>query len=175
MTAYLGQGATITIGSPAVAIGQILSIDGPTMERTMVDTTNLGTTTLRTFLPGFGDGGEISVEVQYDHDDDGQEDVFESLILGSSTLRTFVPGFGDGGEVTLEAQFDNDDNGQQDVLESFEAGSATAEAIVITTSDSDTFSFNAYVRSFSISQNMDEVNRVTMVLKVSGDVTHASA
>jgi hypothetical protein len=135
MTAYLGQGATITIGSPAVAIGQILSIDGPTMERTMVDTTNLGTT----------------------------------------SLRTFVPGFGDGGEVTLEAQFDNDDGGQQDVLESFEAGSATAEAIVITTSDSDTFSFNAYVRSFSISQNMDEVNRVTMVLKVSGDVTHASA
>ena len=133
MTAYLGQGATITIDS--VAVGQILSIDGPTMERTMVDTTNLGT----------------------------------------STLRTFVPGFGDGGEVTLEAQFDNDDNGQQDVLESFEAGSATAEAIVITTSDSDTFSFNAYVRSFSISQNMDEVNRVTMVLKVSGDVTHASA
>ena len=133
MTAYLGQGATITIDS--VAVGQILSIDGPTMERTMVDTTNLGT----------------------------------------STLRTFVPGFGDGGELTIEAQFDNDDAGQQDVLESFEAGSATAEAIVITTSDSDTFSFNAYVRSFSISQNMDEVNRVTMVLKVSGNVTHASA
>jgi hypothetical protein len=133
MTAYLGQGATITIDS--VAVGQILSIDGPTMERTMVDTTNLGT----------------------------------------STLRTFIPGFGDGGELTIEAQFDNDDAGQQDVLESFEAGSATAEAIVITTSDSDTFSFNAYVRSFSISQNMDEVNRVTMVLKVSGNVTHATA
>lgn len=133
MTAYLGQGATITIDT--VAVGQILSIDGPTMERTMVDTTNLGT----------------------------------------STLRTFIPGFGDGGELTIEAQFDNDDAGQQDVLESFEAGSATAEAIVITTSDSDTFSFNAYVRSFSISQNMDEVNRVTMVLKVSGNVTHASA
>ena len=133
MTAYLGQGATITIDS--VAVGQILSIDGPTMERTMVDTTNLGT----------------------------------------STLRTFIPGFGDGGELTIEAQFDNDDAGQQDVLESFEVGSATAEAIVITTSDSDTFSFSAYVRSFSISQNMDEVNRVTMVLKVSGNVTHASA
>tara|TARA_A100001201_G_scaffold55459_1_gene53911 strand:- start:412 stop:813 length:402 start_codon:yes stop_codon:yes gene_type:complete len=133
MTAYLGQGATITIDS--VAVGQILSIDGPTMERTMVDTTNLGTT----------------------------------------TLRTFVPGFGDGGELTIEAQFDNDDAGQQDILESFEAGSATAEAIVITTSDSDTFSFNAYIRSFSISQNMDEVNRVNMVLKVTGDVTHASA
>ena len=133
MTAYLGQGATITIDT--VAVGQILSIDGPTMERTMVDTTNLGT----------------------------------------STLRTFIPGFGDGGELTIEAQFDNDDAGQQDVLESFEAGSATAEAIVITTSDSDTFSFSPYVRSFSISQNMDEVNRVTMVLKVSGNVTHTTA
>ena len=133
MTAYLGQGATITIDT--VAVGQILSIDGPSMERAMVDTTHLGT----------------------------------------STLRTFVPGFGDGGELTIEAQFDNDDAGQQDVLESFEAGSATAETIVITTSDSDTFSFDAHVRSFSVSQSMDEVNRVNMVLKVSGNVTHASA
>ena len=133
MTAYLGQGATITIDS--VAVGQILSIDGPSMERAMVDTTHLGT----------------------------------------STLRTFVPGFGDGGELTIEAQFDNDDAGQQDVLESFEAGSATAETIVITTSDSDTFTFSAFVRSFSISQSMDEVNRVNMVLKVSGNVTHATA
>ena len=132
MTAYLGQGATITIDT--VAVGQILSIEGPSMERAMVDTTHLGT----------------------------------------STLRTFVPGFGDGGELTIEAQFDNDDAGQQDVLESFEAGSATAETIVITTSDSDTFTFSAFVRSFSISQSMDEVNRVNMVLKVSGNVTHAS-
>ena len=132
MTAYLGQGATITIDT--VAVGQILSIEGPSMERAIVDTTHLGT----------------------------------------STLRTFVPGFGDGGELTIEAQFDNDDAGQQDVLESFEAGSATAETIVITTSDSDTFTFSAFVRSFSISQSMDEVNRVNMVLKVSGNVTHAS-
>jgi len=136
MTAFLGQGAIISfnLGSGAQAVGQLLSIDGPSMERAMVDTTHLGT----------------------------------------STLRTFVPGFGDGGEVTIEAQFDNDDAGQQDVLEGFETGSATASAVVITTSDSDTFSFSAHVRSFSISQNMDEVNRVNMVLKVTGNVTHAS-
>ena len=137
MTAYLGQGAIITfnLGSGAQAVGQLLSIDGPTMERSMVDTTHLGTT----------------------------------------TLRTFVPGFGDGGEVSIEAQFDNDDAGQQDVLESFETGSATAASVSITTSDSDSFTFSAHVRSFSVSQNMDEVNRVNMVLKVTGDVTHASA
>lgn len=136
MTAFLGQGATVTITiSGSQTIGQLLSIDGPSMERAMVDTTNLGTT----------------------------------------TLRTFVPGFGDGGEVTIEAQFDNDDAGQQDVLESFETGSATPAGIVITTSDSDTFTFNAFVRSFSITQSMDEVNRVNMVFKVTGNITHASA
>ena len=132
MTAYLGQGATITIDT--VAVGQILSIDGPTMERTMVDTTNLGT----------------------------------------STLRTFIPGFGDGGELTIEAQFDKDDAGQEDVLESFEAGSATSEDIELTLSDGDKFSFSAFVRSFSVSVNMDEVNRASIVFKVSGNVTHTS-
>jgi len=136
MTAFLGQGATITInlGSGLQTVGQLLSIDGPNMERTMVDTTNMATT----------------------------------------SLRTFVPGFGDGGEVTIEAQFDNDDAGQQDVLESFETGSSASAAVVITTSDSDTFTFGAHVRSFSVSQNMDEVNRVTMVLKVTGNIVHAS-
>jgi len=131
MTAYLGQGATVTFGG--VAIAQLLSIDGPNIERTMVDTTNLGTTTLRTFLPGFGDGGEISMECQFEHAT-GQEDVFESI----------------------------------------DAGSSTAVAVVVTFSDNDTYSFDAFVRSVSHSQSMDEVNRSTIVLKVTGDITHAS-
>jgi len=130
MTAYLGQGATVEFGG--VAIAQLLSIDGPNIERTMVDTTNLGTTTLRTFLPGFGDGGEVSMECQFEHAT-GQEDVFESIIAGSST----------------------------------------AVAIVVTFSDNDTYSFDAFVRSVSHSQSMDEVNRSTIVLKVTGDITHA--
>lgn len=132
MTAYLGNGGTLSI--EAVTVGQILSIDGPNIERAMIDTTNLGTTTLRTFVPGFGDGGEISVEVQYDHDDNGQEDAFESLIAGSSTSVT----------------------------------------VVIILSDGDLYNFEAFVRSISHSQNMDEVNRSTIVFKVTGNVTHTS-
>lgn len=130
MTAYLGNGGSISI--EGVTVGQILSIDGPNIERTMVDTTNLGTTTLRSYLPGFGDGGEISVEVQFDHDDDGQEDAFESLIAGSSTSVT----------------------------------------VAVVLSDLDVYSFEAFVRSISHSQSMDEVNRSTIVFKVTGDVTH---
>ena len=87
MTAYLGQGATVTFGG--IAIAQLLSIDGPNIERTMVDTTNLGTTTLRTFVPGFGDGGEVSLECQFEHAT-GQEDVFESIDAGSSTAVAVV-------------------------------------------------------------------------------------
>ena len=132
MTAYLGNGGSLSI--EGVDVGQILSIDGPNIERAMVDTTNLGTTTLRTFVPGFGDGGEISVEVQYDHDDDGQEDAFESLIAGSSTSVT----------------------------------------VVILLSDGDAYNFEAFIRSISHSQNMDEVNRSTIVFKVTGNVTHTS-
>lgn len=132
MTAYLGNGGSLSI--EGVNVGQILSIDGPNIERTMVDTTNLGTTTLRTFVPGFGDGGEISVEVQFDHDDDGQEDAFESLILGSSASVT----------------------------------------VVILLSDGDAYNFEAFIRSISHSQNMDEVNRSTIVFKVTGNVTHTS-
>lgn len=131
MTAYLGNGGSLSI--EGVNVGQILSIDGPNIERAMVDTTNLGTTTLRTFVPGFGDGGEISVEVQYDHDDLGQEDAFESLIAGSSTSVT----------------------------------------VVILLSDGDVYNFEAFIRSISHSQSMDEVNRSTIVLKVTGDITHA--
>ena len=130
MTAYLGNGGSLSI--EGVNVGQILSIDGPNIERAMVDTTNLGTTTLRTFVPGFGDGGEISVEVQYDHDDLGQEDAFESLIAGSSTSVT----------------------------------------VVILLSDGDVYNFEAFIRSISHSQSMDEVNRSTIVFKVTGDVTH---
>ncbi len=132
MTAYLGNGGSLSI--EGVDVGQILSIDGPNIERAMVDTTNLGTTTLRTFVPGFGDGGEISVEVQFDHDNDGQEDAFESLIAGSSTSVT----------------------------------------VVILLSDGDAYNFEAFIRSISHSQNMDEVNRSTIVFKVTGNVTHTS-
>ncbi len=131
MTAYLGQGATVTFGGTGIA--QLLSIDGPNLERTMVDTTNLGTTTLRTFLPGFGDGGEVSLEVQYEHA-----------------------------------------TGQAGVFDAFDQNSSTPTSVVITFSDNDTYTFDAFVRSISHSQSMDEVNRSTIVLKVTGDVTHAS-
>ena len=58
MAAFLGQGAQISWNGNN--IGQVLSIDGPNMERAMVDTTNLSTSStvdsvavkFRTFAAG---------------------------------------------------------------------------------------------------------------------------
>ena len=107
MAAFLGQGATMTWG--ATSIGQVLSIDGPNMERAMVDTTHLGTTQtvdtvavkFRTFAAGFGDAGEISVEVQFDHDDSGQGLMWDDFTSGTS--KTCVLIFSDGDNYSFTA------------------------------------------------------------------------
>ena len=107
MAAFLGQGATLSWNSNPV--GQILSIDGPNMERAMIDTTNLGTSQtvdsvdvkFRTFAAGFGDGGEVSVEVQFDHDDTGQGNLWDDFTAGTS--RTVVITFSDADTYTFTA------------------------------------------------------------------------
>jgi len=118
MAAFLGQGATISWNGND--IGQVLSIDGPNMERAMIDTTNLGT-------------GEVSVEVQFDHDDTAQGAMWDDFTAG------------------------------------------TSRTVVITFSDSDTYTFTAFVRSMSHSQSIDEVNRATIAFKITGAVDHSTA
>ena len=139
MAAFLGQGATISWNSNN--IGQVLSIDGPNMERAMVDTTNLSTAST-----------VDSVAVKF---------------------RTFSAGFGDAGEVSVEVQFDHDDTAQGAIWDDFTAG--TSRTVVITFSDSDTYTFTAFVRSMSHSQSIDEVNRATIAFKITGAVDHTTA
>ena len=138
MAAFLGQGATISWnGNP---IGQVLSIDGPNMERAMIDTTNLATSST-----------VDSVSVKF---------------------RTFAAGFGDAGEVSVEVQFDHDDTAQGAMWDDFTAG--TSRHVIITFSDSDSYTFTAFVRSMSHSQAIDEVNRATIAFKITGAVDHTT-
>ena len=139
MAVFLGQGAIIKWN--ANTIGQVLSIDGPSMERAMIDTTNLSTSQT-----------VDSVAVKF---------------------RTFAAGFGDAGEVTVEVQFDHDDTAQGAMWDDFTAG--TSREVIITFSDSDTYTFNAFVRSMSHSQALDEVNRSTIAFKITGAVDHTTA
>lgn len=90
MAAFLGQGATVHWNT--AELGQVLSIDGPNLERAMVDTTSLGTAQtvdsqavkFREFTAGFGDAGEVSMEIQFDHSDGSQGALWDDFMTGTS-------------------------------------------------------------------------------------------
>ena len=57
------------------AVGEVISISGPSYSKTAIGTTNLnlaGSAHFRTFMQGINDGGEVSLQVQFDADDGGQ-------------------------------------------------------------------------------------------------------
>lgn len=67
---YLGQVLAGTTGQTAysnlTSLGQILSITGPNISITSVETTHLGSTNAaKEFIPGFADGGTISVRMNF--------------------------------------------------------------------------------------------------------------
>lgn len=70
----IGNGAVFKFGTSGseTAVGEVISISGPNFERSSVDTTNLGTTTARTFVAGMFDPGEITLELNFDNNDAGQ-------------------------------------------------------------------------------------------------------
>ena len=66
MPADIGTGASVTFATTAYA-ANVISIGAVSAERPAVDSTHLGTTTARTFVPGdLIDWGELTLTVQYD-------------------------------------------------------------------------------------------------------------
>ena len=72
MAIRIGNGAVFKFGSGPTTVGEVISISGPNFERSTIDTTNLGTTTARTFTAGMFDPGEITLELNFDNNDAGQ-------------------------------------------------------------------------------------------------------
>ena len=72
MAIRIGNGAKFKFGSTPTNVGEVISISGPNFERSSVDTTNLGTTSARTFVAGMFDPGEITLELNFDNNDAGQ-------------------------------------------------------------------------------------------------------
>jgi len=70
----IGNGAVFKFGTAGAetTVGEVISISGPNFERGSVDTTNLGTTSARTFVAGMFDPGEITLELNFDNNDAGQ-------------------------------------------------------------------------------------------------------
>ncbi len=85
MAIRLGNGAVFKFGTAAseTTVGEVISISGPNFERSTVDTTNLGTTSARTFVAGMFDPGEITLELNFDNNDAGQVLIEAAVSSGS--------------------------------------------------------------------------------------------
>ena len=68
MARYGGHGCTIK-RTDGTKIAQVLSIGGPSISRETIDTTDADATDdWRTFIASYIDGGEVSLEINYDPD-----------------------------------------------------------------------------------------------------------
>ena len=85
-----GMGVGITIDG--AAIGEVVSISGPTYSRTTIETTNLKSTgDFRTYMKGVSDAGELSVQVQFDAGDAGHIKIMAELeVVVNTTLKQFI-------------------------------------------------------------------------------------
>ena len=80
--------ASSTDVASTVAIGGVLSVEGPEPERETVDVTLLNSTTpWQVFLVGDGDPGTISATVAYDNVDDSQISGLNVAMNGSTQVQ----------------------------------------------------------------------------------------
>jgi hypothetical protein len=68
MSALDAFGAVLKLGT--TTIGGLLDVEGPSLERKVIDTTNHGSPNgWMQYLPGLKDGGEVTFSVLFDPDD----------------------------------------------------------------------------------------------------------
>ena len=85
MAIRIGNGTVFKFGTSGseTTVGEVISISGPNFERGTVDTTNLGTTSARTFVAGMFDPGEITLELNFDNNDAGQVLIEAAVATGA--------------------------------------------------------------------------------------------
>lgn len=85
MAGYLGHETVLKRGDGAssesfVEIADIIGIAPPAMSRDSVETTKHNTTDrYRTFIPGLRDGGEVTLQIQYDPTNTGHGDLYDDF------------------------------------------------------------------------------------------------
>ena len=89
----------------------------------------------------------------------------------SSTAAEFVLGLKDEGSIGLDCIFDERNAVHAGLRTDFNAGTLRAFTIVDSDVAPKTYSFNAYVQGLSMTMGVDEVQRATINLRVSGAIT----
>jgi len=88
MTAWISNGVVIAVGdgaSPEVftAIGEVISIDGPSQSAPVADATALDDTA-KVFLRGIEDGGTVNIECHCDPADAAQDTAYTQFTAGTN-------------------------------------------------------------------------------------------
>tara|TARA_R100000458_G_C8121388_1_gene140135 strand:+ start:105 stop:503 length:399 start_codon:yes stop_codon:yes gene_type:complete len=93
-----------------------------------------------------------------------------------SVHRTFLGGTIDSGEVSLEIMYDpNSDTDIEDAWDNTATAAPVASNMVITFSDSSTYTFSAIMTGFSVTLATDAAVTASATFKISGAVTVAAS
>ena len=84
--------------------------------------------------------------------------------------KEYIPGLADGSEITIECNYVAAATGQVALVASIDAGSSVAVVMAYATSAA-TYTFSAAAQGWTISPSTSEQNKISFVLKVSGDIT----
>ena len=104
----------------------------------------------------------------------GSRQVIDTTCL-DSTGRGKNVGIPDYGQVQFNLIFDPSDTSQIAVWNDFKSGTREKYRLVIPTSPEDYIEFNAYVLSFSVNAQIDDVFRASATLEIDGAVTDTFA
>jgi len=97
-----GHGAILTLGG--TAIGNIISIGGPDMSKDAIDKSTMDSTNKwREFFGGMKDGGEISLEINYDGTALGTANLLAAQM--TETAQSVALVFPDGTNSTASSDF----------------------------------------------------------------------
>jgi hypothetical protein len=101
-------------------------------------------------------------------------DSIETTTLADE-FRTFMPGLSDAGEITLSGHYTGGDTGQNAIKTAQEDKTTEAYSVVYPTAIGKTWSFNAFVTNFTISEaTNDDPIGFEITLKISGEPTLAA-
>jgi len=90
--------------------------------------------------------------------------------LGSSS-REFEPALPDQGEITAELEWDENDATHASLRTKFNAATTHNFQLVNAASPTNTYSFAGFIKTLQMSFGIDDVVRVTMTVRITGDFT----
>ena len=96
----------------------------------------------------------------------------------ADVYRTFLAGTIDSGEMSIEVQYDPNETGSAKLEAEWEATQSAAplaKGVVITFSDSSTYTFNAILTGMQVTAATDSVISASINLKVTGAITVAGS